>query len=244
MTAKNITNIISKEIYSFFATPVGYVLLVSFWIITAAFTLYLGAFFENNIASLDAFFIWHPWMYLFIIPAITMRVWAEEIKSGTNELLFGLPLAKTDIVIGKFLSVWLIMFLALAGTFPIWLVVNYLGNPDNGIIISGYLASLMIAAVYIVIGICISAITNNQIIAFIVSLAISFAITISGFPMVIEFFSGFMPDKLLHTISKMSILHNYYDISKGIINFSHIVWFISFLFSGLLINYMIIKRNI
>ena len=155
-------SIIKRELAGYFATPVAYVFIVVFLFLTGIFTFYMGSFFERGQADLQPFFSFHPWLYLFLIPAVSMRLWAEERKSGTIELLMTLPISVTQAVIGKFLAAWAFAAVALLLTFPIWITVNYLGEPDNGTILAGYLGSLLMAGSYLAIGSCISAVTRNQ----------------------------------------------------------------------------------
>ena len=183
-------SITKRELISYFATPVAYVFITIFLLLSGLFTFYLGNFFEIGQASLGSFFEWHPWLYLFLVPAITMRLWSEEKKSGTIELLTTLPVSTLNIVLGKFMAAWLFTLLALILTFPMWITVNYLGNPDNGVIMASYIGSLLMSGGYLSIGIFISSLTKNQVIAFIVSVTICFLFTVSGLPIVLDFFSN------------------------------------------------------
>ncbi|GIS23562.1 MAG: ABC transporter permease [Alphaproteobacteria bacterium] len=181
-------SITKRELISYFATPVAYVFITIFLLLSGLFTFYLGNFFEIGQASLGSFFEWHPWLYLFLVPAITMRLWSEEKKSGTIELLTTLPVSTLNIVLGKFMAAWLFTLLALILTFPMWITVNYLGNPDNGVIMASYIGSFLMSGGYLSIGIFISSLTKNQVIAFIVSVTICFLFTVSGLPIVLDFF--------------------------------------------------------
>jgi len=156
-----------RELASYFATPLAYVFILIFLVLANAFTFYLGGFYERGQADLDAFFTFHPWLYLFLIPAISMKLWAEERKSGSIELLMTQPVQLWDAVLGKFLAGWIFTALALALTFPLWIAVNYLGSPDNGAILAAYLGSLLLAGGFLAIGSCMSALTRNQVVAFI-----------------------------------------------------------------------------
>jgi len=164
---RNVGIIMRRELASYFATPLAYVFILIFLLLANAFTFYLGGFFERGQADLQWFFYWHPWLYLFLIPAVSMRLWAEERKSGSIELLMTQPVTLWEAVLGKYFAAWLFAGLALALTFPIWITVNYLGNPDNGTILAAYIGSLLLAGGYLAIGSCMSALTNNQVIAFI-----------------------------------------------------------------------------
>jgi ABC-2 type transport system permease protein len=182
-----------RELGGYFATPLAYVFIVIFLAASGAFTFFLGNFFAQGQATLDSFFVFHPWLYLFLVPAIGMRLWAEERKSGSIELLLTLPVTTTSAVVGKFLAAWIVAASALVLTVPIWLTVNYLGTPDNGAILAGYVGSLFMAGGYLSIGAFVSALTRNQVIAFIIAAALCFVFTASGLPVVLEFFSGWAP---------------------------------------------------
>ena len=220
-------SITKRELISYFATPVAYVFITIFLLLSGLFTFYLGNFFEIGQASLGSFFEWHPWLYLFLIPAITMRLWSEEKKSGTIELLTTLPVSTLNIVLGKFMAAWLFTLLALILTFPMWITVNYLGNPDNGVIMASYIGSLLMSGGYLSIGIFISSLTKNQVIAFIVSVTVCFLFTVSGLPIVLDFFSNWAGEAITDVIASFSFLANYSDISRGIIDFRTLVYFLS-----------------
>ena len=185
---KRVWPIFKREFASYFATPLAYVFIVIFLFAMGAFTFYIGHFYENGVADLTVFFGYHPWLYLFLVPAIAMRLWAEERRSGTMELLLTLPVPLWATVLGKYLAAWAFAGVALALTFPIWITVNYLGHPDNGVILACYIGSFLMAGGYLAIGACISAATNNQVIAFVVSVVVCFLFTISGAPLVLDFF--------------------------------------------------------
>ncbi|MCZ6526226.1 MAG: ABC transporter permease subunit [Gammaproteobacteria bacterium] len=223
---KNIKTIMKRELHSYFATPVAYVFIVVFLFMTGIFTFYLGSFYERNQADLDSFFQFHPWLYLFLIPAIAMRLWSEERKSGTIELLMTLPITITEAVIGKFLAAWCFTAIALALTFPIWITVNYLGDPDNTVIVASYIASLLMAGGFLAIGSCISALTKNQVIAFVISVVICFLFILSGFPLVLDMFEGWAPQMLIDAIASFSFLTHFESIRKGVIDIRDIIYFI------------------
>ena len=214
-----------RELYGYFTTPVAYVFIVIFLFLTGIFTFYLGAFYERAQADLDPFFRFHPWLYLFLIPAIAMRLWSEERKSGTIELLMTLPISVSEAVIGKFLAAWLFTGIALILTFPTWITVNYLGEPDNTVILASYLGSFLMAGGFLSIGSCISAITKNQVIAFVISVVICFLFVLSGFPLVLDFFQGWAPDTLIDAIASFSFLTHFESIKKGVIDLRDIIYF-------------------
>ena len=236
-------SITKRELIGYFATPVAYVFITIFLLLSGLFTFYLGNFFEIGQASLGSFFEWHPWLYLFLIPAITMRLWSEEKKSGTIELLTTLPVSTLNIVLGKFMAAWLFTLLALILTFPMWITVNYLGNPDNGVIMASYIGSLLMSGGYLSIGIFISSLTKNQVIAFIVSVTVCFLFTVSGLPIVLDFFSNWAGEAITDVIASFSFLANYSDISRGIIDFRTLVYFLSLIVLFLYLNVITLDNS-
>lgn len=214
-----------RELKSYFATPVAYVFIVIFLVLMGTFTFYLGGFYERGQADLRPFFNFHPWLYLFLVPALSMRLWAEERKSGTVELLMTLPVTPWQAVLGKFLAAWAFTGIALALTFPIWITVNYLGEPDNGAILTGYIGSFLMAGGFLAIGACLSAATRNQVIAFVFSVVICFGFLLSGFPMVLDVFSGWLPQVVVDGIASLSFLTHFTNISRGVIDLRDLVYF-------------------
>jgi ABC-2 type transport system permease protein len=233
-----IMTLMRREFRGYFATPVAYVFIVIFLFLTGIFTFYVGGFYERNQADLEPFFRYLPWLYMLLIPAISMRLWSEERKSGTIELLMTLPISLADAVLGKFLAAWLFTALALALTFPLWLTVNYLGDPDNLVITAGYIGSLLMAGGFLAIGSCVSALTKNQVIAFVISFVICFAFNLSGFPIVLDFFRAWAPAVIVDTISSFSFLTHASSIEKGVIDLRDIIFFASligfFLYANML----------
>jgi ABC-2 type transport system permease protein len=222
---RNICHIFTRELGGYFATPVAYVFLVIFLGMAGAFTFYLGNFFERGQADLSSFFVFHPWLYLILIPALSMRLWAEERKSGTIELFLTLPISITEAVLGKFLAAWAFTGIALALTFPIWITVNLLGSPDNGVILAGYIGSLLMAGGFLAIGAAVSAATKNQVIAFVVSAALCFLFTVSGSPIVLNFFSGWAPQAIVDVVASFSFVSHFNAITRGVIDGRDIVYF-------------------
>lgn len=214
-----------RELTGYFITPVAYVFIVIFLVMAGVFTFQLGRWFEAEQADLRAFFDAHPWLYLFLIPALSMRLWAEERKSGTIELLLTLPVSRSAAVIGKFLAAWAFAVLALALTFPVWITVNYLGNPDNGVILASYLGSALMAGGFLAVGSLTSAITKSQVIAFIVSLVACFAFLLAGYSPVLEFFQGWAPRGLVDAIAGFSFLTHFQTISRGELAARDLVFF-------------------
>lgn len=221
----NVLVIFRRELASYFATPLAYVFIVIFLVLAGTLTFYMGGLYERGEADLLPFFTFHPWLYLFLVPAISMRMWAEERKSGTIELLLTLPVTMLQAVIGKFLAAWAFTAIALALTFPVWITVNYLGDPDNGVIVAGYVGSLLMAGGFLAIGSCISAITRSQVIAFVLSLVVCFGFLLSGFPMVLSLFQSWAPQSVVDAIAGMSFLTHFNAISKGVIDLRDLVYF-------------------
>jgi len=234
--------IFKRELLSYFSTPIAYVFIVIFLLLSSLFTFYLGNFFELGQANLSSFFEWHPWLYLFLIPSITMRLWAEEKKTGTIEFITTLPLKPASIVAGKFLASWAFAIIALLLTFPLWITVNYLGEPDNGVILASYLGSMLMAGSYLSIGICISALTNNQVIAFVVSATICFLFTVSGLPIVLDFFTAWSGQSLTDAIASFSFLTNYLDITRGLIDLRSLLYFATLIIFFLYLNILFISN--
>lgn len=220
-----IRTIAMRELRAYFATPVAFVFIVIFLALSGWFTFYLGGFYERGQADLQPFFTFHSWLYLFLVPALSMRLWAEERKSGSIELLMTLPVSIWDAVLGKFLAAWLFTAVALALTFPIWITVNYLGDPDNGVIVTAYLGSLLMAGAFLAIGSCISAANRNQVVAFIITVVICFLFLLSGFPLVLDFFAG-APQAVVDTIAGLSFLTHFNALSKGVIDLRDVVYFL------------------
>ncbi|MBD7976507.1 ABC transporter permease subunit [Serpens gallinarum] len=226
---KQLPVIFKRELASYFATPLAYIFLMIFLVLTGVFTFYLGGFFERGQADLGSFFAFHPWLYLFLVPAIAMRLWAEERKSGTLELLMTLPITRAEAVAGKFLAAWVFAGLALLLTFPMVLTVNYLGEPDNGAILTGYLGSWLLAGAYLAVGSCMSALARNQVIAFMLTVSLCFLFIVSGFPMVIDAFSAWAPQGMIDAVASLSFLIRFEAISKGVIDLRDLLYFLSFI---------------
>lgn len=235
--------IVLRELRAYFATPVAYVFIVIFLFLTGIFTFYLGGFYESDQADLEPFFRFHPWLYLFLIPAISMRLWSEERKSGTVELLMTLPVSLTQAVVGKYLAAWAFTAIALALTFPVWITVNYLGNPDNTVIVASYIGSLLMAGGFLAIGACISALTKNQVIAFVVSVVICFLFIVSGFPIVLDFFKAWAPQAIVDVVSSFSFLTHFQSIQKGVIDIRDLIFYASLIVFWLFANTLVIEAK-
>ena len=218
--------VMRRELRSYFVTPVAYVFLVIFLVLAGILTFYAGHFYERGQADLQPFFMMHPWLYLILVPAITMRMWAEEAKGGTLELLLTLPLTLWQAMLGKFLAAWLFIGLALVLTFPIWITVNYLGSPDNGVILAGYLGSWLMAGSFIAIGACLSALTRSQVVAFILTALVCVLLILVGQPQVLDFFSGAVPRKLINAVAHLSMLRHFEAIARGVLDIRDMMYFL------------------
>ncbi len=221
----HVATITKRELAGYFATPVAYVFILIFLLLASAFTFYLGGFYERGQADLAPFFNFHPWLYLFLIPAISMRLWAEERKSGSVELLLTQPVTLWQAVLGKFFAAWAFTALALALTFPVWITVNYLGSPDNGVILAAYIGSLLMAGAFLAIGSCMSALTRNQVVAFILAVVVCFAFLLAGFPLVLDAFRAWAPQPLIDAIASLSFLTHFESIAKGVLDARDLLYF-------------------
>jgi ABC-2 type transport system permease protein len=237
---RQVLAVFKREFAAYFATPLAYVFIVIFLFAMGAFTFYVGRFYDNGIADLSVFFGYHPWLYLFLVPAIGMRLWADERRTGTVELLLTLPIPIWATVLGKFLAAWAFIAVALFLTFPIWITVNVLGQPDNGVILASYVGSLLMAGGYLAISAAISATTDNQVIAFVVSVAVCFLFTISGAALVIDFFQLWAPVILVNTISSFSFLTHFQAITSGVIDLRDMLYFASLIALFLAFNVVLI----
>jgi len=219
--------IFKREFAAYFATPLAYVFIVIFLLAMGTFTFYIGHFYDNGIADLSVFFAYHPWLYLFLVPAISMRLWADERRTGTMELLLTLPVPLWASVLGKYLAAWAFTGIALALTFPIWLTVIFLGEPDNGVILASYIGSFLVAGGYLAIGACISATTGNQVIAFVVGVLVCFLFTVSGTPMVLDVFHAWAPASVSDAVASFSIVTHFTAITAGVLDLRDVVFFLT-----------------
>ncbi|UXI69589.1 ABC transporter permease [Tahibacter amnicola] len=221
-----IATVFRRELRSYFSTPVAYVFIVIFLLLSGALTFYMGGLFERGQADLQAFFSFHPVLYLFLVPAVAMRLWAEERKSGTIELLLTLPITMWQAVLAKFLAAWAFIGIALALTFPVWITVNYLGDPDNGVIVASYLGSLLMAGGFLAIGSCLSAATRNQVVAFILTVVVCFLFMVAGYPLVLDAVGAVLPQGAVDAVSGLSFLTHFSAISKGVIDLRDLIYFV------------------
>lgn len=230
--------ICKRELKAYFTTPLAYVFIVIFVALNGATAFFFGGLFDRGQADLSSLFSFQPWLYLILIPAIAMRLWAEERKAGTLEILMTLPVSTVQAVIGKFLAAWAFAVIALGLTFPIWITVNYLGDPDNGVIVTNYVGSMMMAGAYLAIGSFVSALTRNQVIAFVISAALIFLFMMSGLELVLSAFRGWAPTFVIDLVQSMSFLSHYDSVIQGVIDIRDVIFFLSimglFLFANVI----------
>ena len=233
--------ILDRELKGYFRTPLASIFLLVFLALSSGMTFFLGRFFERDQADLTAFFSWHPWLFLVLMPAIGMRLWAEERRSGTIELLITLPVTNTQLVVGKFLASWIFTLIALTLTMPIWLTVNYLGDPDNNVIFISYVGSWFMAGAFLALTSCLSVLTKNQVIAFIISSISGFILIMAGFNLVLSAVRSWSPNWITETISSMSFLSHFTRIQMGVFDLSTLVFFISMIILCLWINVQLVQ---
>ncbi len=229
-----------RELYSYFATPLAYIFICIFLALAGALTFFVGNFLERGIADLQPFFQFHPWLYLLLIPALSMRLWAEERKSGTIELLLTLPVSTFQAVLGKFLAAWLFTAIAVVLTFPMWITVNWLGEPDNGVILAAYLGSLLMAGGYLAIGATMSALTRNQVIAFVLAVAVSFLLTVAGTSFVQNFLGS---GGFAEAVRNLAVLTHFNAIERGVLDLRDIVYFAGVIALFLFANTLAVSVN-
>jgi len=230
-----------RELAAYYGSPLAYVFIVIFLGLAGALTFYIGNWLERGRADLDPFFQWHPWLYLFLVPAVGMRLWAEERKTGTIEFLMTLPVTTAQAVLGKFVAAWLFVGSALILTFPMWITVNWLGDPDHGVILAAYLGSWLTAGAMLAISAAVSALTKNQVIAFVLAAAVCFLFLMSGLEMVQAVFRGWAPDALLEAVRAVSLLATFDTIVQGVIDLRHVILLGSMIGVSLLINTAVVE---
>jgi len=233
--------VMGRELASYFSTPVAAIFLLVFLALSAGMTFFLGGFFERGQADLTTFFTWHPWLYLILMPAIGMRLWAEERRSGTIELLMTLPVSTASLVIGKFLAAWMFAAIALALTFPLWLTVNYLGSPDNGVILASYLGSWLMAGAFLAVAALVSVFTRNQVIAFIVAAIVSFILVMLGSELVLSTLRGWLPDGFVQWLSSMSFINHFGRLTRGVLEVGTLFFFGSLIVLCLWLNAQVLE---
>jgi ABC-2 type transport system permease protein len=238
----NIKTIAKRELSGYFASPVAYVFIVIFLLLCGFFTFMLGGFFERREASLVSFFLWHPWLYLFLVPAAGMRLWSEERRLGTMELLLTMPITAWQAIVGKFLASWAFLALALALTFPVVMTVNYLGNADNGVIFCGYVGSLLLAGAYLSVSCLTSAMTRNQVISFIIAVVVCLFLILAGWPPVTNLLVRWAPDWLVNTVAAFSVIPHFDGFQRGVLDSRDIIFFLSIIGFSLFATGVIIRN--
>jgi len=233
--------IFCRELASYFATPLAYVFIVIFLALAGTLAFFLGNFFDRGQADLQPFFSFHPWLYLVLIPALAMRLWAEERKTGTIELFLTLPISIAAAVMGKFLASWAFAGIALALTVPFWITVNVLGSPDNGVILASYIGSFLMAGAFLAIGAALSALTKNQVVAFVLSAALCFIFTVSGTTLVLAFLTGWAPEAVVNAVASFSFLGHFSAIVRGVIDLRDAVFFVSVIALFLFVNAIVVE---
>ena len=223
----NIKAVAKRELSGYFASPVAYVFIVIFLLLTGFFTFMIGRLIERGEATLFWFFAWHPWLYLFLVPAVAMRLWSEERRQGTLELLLTLPITSWQAILGKFLASWLFLALSLVLTFPVMITVNYLGDPDNGVIIGGYIGSLLLAGAYLAIGCMTSAMTRNQVVSFIVSVMLCLFLILCGWEPVTDLLVRWAPQWLVNVVAAFSVMTHFEGFQKGVLDSRNVLFFLS-----------------
>ena len=243
-TVSHIKTIAKRELSGYFASPVAYVFIVIFLLLTGFFTFMAGGFFERGEASLVSFFLWHPWLYLFLVPAVGMRLWSEERRMGTMELLLTFPITAWQAIVGKFLASWLFLALALALTFPVWWTVTYLGNPDNGVIFAGYLGSVLMAGAYLAISCMTSAMTRNQVVSFIVSVVICLMLILAGWPPVTRLVDQLSESSALtEAVAAFSVMTHFEGFQRGVIDSRDVIFFLALIVFSLFTTSVIIRNH-
>lgn len=239
----NIKAVMKRELGGYFTSPIAYVFLVIFLLLTGFFTFTVGNFFERGEASLVSFFTWHPWLYLFLVPAVGMRLWSEERRLGTLELLLTLPITTWQAIVGKFLASWLFLTLALALTFPVVITVNWLGDPDNGVIAAGYVGSLLLAGAYLAISCMTSAMTRNQVISFILSVMICLFLILAGYTPVTDLLTRFASPLVVQGIAAFSVMTHFEGFQRGVLDTRDVVFFASVIGFALFATGVIIRNQ-
>lgn len=235
--------IFRRELTGYFVTPVAYVFLVIFLALMGALTFYFGGFYERGQADLGPFFGLHPWLYAFLVPALAMRLWAEERDTGTIELLLTLPVTTAQAVIGKFLAAWAFVLFALVLTAPMWWTVNYLGEPDNGVILAAYIGSAFMAGGFLAIGSFVSALTRSQVVAFVIGFVLCFLFLMAGYPLVLDAFRGWAPQGVVDAISAMSFQAHFESIRRGVLELRDLIYFIGLIVFFLFANVTVIEMK-
>ena len=240
---KNVMAVIKRELGGYFGSPVAYVFIVIFLLLCGFFTFSVSHFYELGQADLRAFFEWHPWIFLFLIPAVAMRLWADEWRTGTIELMLTLPITLKEVIVGKFLAAWLFIAIGLFLTFPLVLTVLYLGDPDLGAILCAYLGSFLMAGAYLSVGSMTSSFTRNQVISFILSLVICLFLVLAGWSPVTDVLSGWAPAWIVDVVSGFSFMPHFASIQRGVLDLRDLAYYLSVIFFMLFVNGVILQNR-
>ena len=241
--AKNTCAILKRELKSYFESPVAYVFLVVFLMLTGFLTFSVSYFYENGQADLRPFFFWHPWVYLILVPAVAMRLWAEERRSGTIELLLTLPVTMAQAILGKFLAAWLFLGIGLVLTFPVVLTTFYLGSPDMGVVVGGYVGSFLLAGAYLAVGTLTSAFTRNQVISFVLAVVICLFLVLAGWPPVVDTLVRWAPAWLVKTVAAFSVMPHYESVQRGVIDLRDLAYYASVIVFMLFATHLVLENR-
>lgn len=235
--------ILKREWGAYFNSPIAYVFMVIFLVMAGFFPFAVSGLYEGGQATLRPFFFWHPWLYLILVPAVAMRLWSEERRSGTIELLLTIGVTPTQAVVAKFVAAWLFMMLTLALTFPVVLTLVYLGNPDLGVAFSGYLGSLLLAGAYLSVGLLTSAMTRNQVVSFILAVLVGLFLLLAGFPPVTDLLSRWAPEWLVAVVAGFSFMPHFESMQRGILDLRDVVYFLSVIGFMLCATHAVLKSK-
>jgi len=240
---RNIQSIIRRELGGYFGSPVAYVFIFIFLVLCGFFTFYISNLYETGQAELRAFFQWHPWIYLFLVPAVGMRLWSDERRTRTIELILTLPVTLFQIILGKFIAAWIFIGIALVLTFPLVLTLIYLGDPDLGAIFSTYFGSFLLAGSYLSVGSMTSAMTKNQVISFILSVMVCLFLVLAGWSPILQILSGWAPVWLINVVSGFSVMPHFASMERGVLDLRDIFYFLSIIFFMLFANGLILQNR-
>ncbi len=240
---RNTKGIIKRELAGYFGSPVAYVIIIIFLLLCGFFTFYVSHFYEQDQADLQAFFQWHPWIFLFLVPAVAMRLWADERRAGTIELILTLPITTTEAIMGKFLAAWFFLGITFFLSFPLIITVIYLGDPDVGPLVCSYIGSYLMAGAYLSVGCMTSSLTRNQVISFILSVVICLFLVLAGWSPVTNILSGWAPSWLVDTVAGFSFIPHYITIQRGIIDLRDLLYFFSVMFFMLVVNAVVLQSR-
>jgi ABC-2 type transport system permease protein len=238
---KTISTIAKRELKSYFGSPVAYVFIVIFLLLTGFFTFMVGRFFDRGVADLQPLFVWIPWLYLFLVPAVGMRLWSEEIRLGTMELLFTMPVTPWQAILGKFIASWIFLLIALFLTFPLVLTVAYLGQPDLGTLFCGYTGSFLLSGAFLAISCMTSSLTRNQVVSFILSVVIGLFLILCGWPPVTDAIVNWAPSWLVDSFAALGVMTHFDGFGRGVIDSRDLLFFLSVIIFFLFITSVILR---